>query len=310
LQQEDKILFDLLKREVAATLMQTNPGMNPDIADWKGRDIIEFQEDLRIKVNGQLSEKWFYTHMKSPDSSLPRIDVLNMLSQYAGYSNWNDFRFMNQGQIASGRILKKTNNSLLRMLLIFITVMILIFILIKIINTQSYRFTFIDADTGDPVLNSNIRAELLLDNESPASYRSDAEGSIVIRTSQSKIKMIIRAPYYIQDTVTRFLKKFKHDEQISLNADSYALMIHYFSQTDVKAWQRRREQLDKMISEDAMIYQIPDQNGIPGMELYNKQEFIDKLTMPSSSLRQIDILDCRYLEGQIALLRFRINKDE
>ncbi len=310
MQQEDKILFDLLKREVTGTLMQANPGMNPDIADWKGKDIIYFQEDLRIRVNGQLSEKWFYTHMKSSDSSLPRIDVLNMLSQYAGYSNWNDFRFRNQDLSASGRILKKTNNSLLRMLVIFITVMILIFILIKIINTQNYRFTFIDADTGDPVLNSNIRAELLLDNESPVSYKSDAEGSIVIRTSQSKIKMIIRAPYYIQDTVTRFLKKFKHEEQISLNADSYALMIHYFSQTDVKAWQRRREQLDKMISEDAMIYQIPDQNGIPGMELYNKQEFIDKLTMPSSSLRQIDILDCRYLEGQIALLRFRIKKDK
>jgi len=284
--------------------------MNPEISEWKGQDITDFQEDLLIKVNGQLSEKWFYTHMKTPDLALPRIDVLNMLSQYAGYKNWNDFRYKNQEQIASGRGMEKTNNMLIRIPLMFITVMILIFILIKIINTQNYRFTFIDADTGDPILSSNIKADLFLDNESPVSYQSDNDGSIVVRTNQGRIRMVVRAPYYLADTVTRILKKFNNSEQIRLNADSYALMINYFSQTDVKAWQRRRDQLNKMISEDAMIYQIPDTKGAPGMELYNKQEFIDKLTMPSSSLKQIDVLDCRYSKGQIAILRFRIKTDK
>jgi len=310
LQQQDKILFDLLKKEVASVLRQSYPGMNPEISEWKGQDIIDFQEDLLVRVNGQLSEKWFYTHMKTQDSSLPRIDVLNMLSQYAGYINWNDFRFKHQGEIPFTDKIDKANNPLIRVLMIFATVMILIFIIIKIINTQNYRFTFFDADTGDPIVGSNIRAELLLDDESPVSYLSDKEGSILIRTSQSRIRIIIKTPYYITDTITRLLKKFTHTEKIGLNADSYALMIHYFSQTDVTAWQRRRDQLNNMISEDAMIYQIPDKNGIPGMELYNKQEFIDKLTMPSSSLKKIEILDCRYSGGQIAVLRFRIEMEE
>jgi hypothetical protein len=122
--------------------------------------------------------------------------------------------------------------------------------------------------------------------------------------------MVVKTPYYITDTITRLLKKFNHAEQVSLNADSYALMIHYFSQTDVNAWQRRREQLSKMISDDAMIYQMPDMDGFPGMELYNKQEFIDKLTMPASSLKNIDVVDCRYSKGQIAILRFRTRTDE
>jgi len=289
--------------------MQSYPGMNPEISDWKGQDITDFQEDLLIKVNGQLSEKWFYTHMKVSNPSLPRIDVLNILSQYAGYKNRDDFRFKNQGQISSAKRLEKTNNILIRIPLLFLTVMILIFMLIKIINTQNYRLTFIDADTGDPILSSNIRVDLLLENESPVTYTSDEEGGIVIRTNQSKIRMVIKTPYYITDTITRVLKKFNHAEQLSLSADPYALMIHYFSQTDVMAWQKRRDQLNRMISEDAMFYQIPDKKGVPGMELYNKQEFIDKLTMPSSSLRQIDILDCRYSNGQIAILRFRIKTD-
>jgi hypothetical protein len=45
------------------------------------------------------------------------------------------------------------------------------------------------------------------------------------------------------------------------------------------------------------------------MELFNKQEFIDKLTMPSSSLRKIEILETRYLDDQIILLRFKLRND-
>ena len=290
-------------------MLQSNPGMNPEISEWKGQDITDFQEDMLIKVNEQLSEKWFYSHMKAPDPSLPRIDVLNILSQYAGYANWNDFRFKNLGQFATIEKLEKKSNILIRIPLIFLTVMIVIFVIIKIINTQNYRFSFIDADTGDPI-KSNIRADLLMDNESPVSYVSDNDGGIVVRTNKSRIRMVVKTPYYITDTITRLLKKFNHAEQVSLNADSYALMIHYFSQTDVNAWQRRREQLSKMISDDAMIYQMPDMDGFPGMELYNKQEFIDKLTMPASSLKNIDVVDCRYSKGQIAILRFRTRTDE
>jgi hypothetical protein len=139
---------------------------------------------------------------------------------------------------------------------------------------------------------------------------SDKEGGVILRTDQSKIKIVVRAPYYLADTVIRILKKFNRTEQIRLNVDGYALMIHYFSQTDVKTWQRRREQLDKMLNDGAMIYQVPDQKEGTGMEIYNKWEFIDKLTMSASSLRQIEILDSRYDHDEIAILRFKIKMNK
>jgi hypothetical protein len=231
--------------------------------------------------------------------------VLNMLSQYAGYRNWDDFRFKIQGQITHPEKEKSTIRIYLLVPLLFLIVLVIVYI-IKFVHLQNYQFTFFDADTKEAIHSSNIRVDLLLDNESPVSYMSDNEGRVKIKTRQRKISMVIKAPYYVPDTVTRILKKFIQAEQIGLNADSYALMIHYFSQTDVNGWERRREQLNRMISDDAMIYQMPDNNGVTAMELYNKGEFIDKLTMPSSNLKQIDILDCRYLHGQIAILRFRI----
>jgi uncharacterized protein involved in tolerance to divalent cations len=306
LHQEDKILFTILKKEIVAAMKQSYPGMNPEISDWKGQEITDFQEDLLIKVNGRLSEKWFYSHMKTSNQSLPRIDVLNMLSKYAGYSNWNDFRFKNSEQIPLADKLKKTNSVFYKIPLVLLVIMILFLVLYKIINTQNYRFTFIDADTGETIVNSNIQIDLLQKGESPVNYKCEKDGSFILRTDQSRIKMVIRSPYYLVDTVERILKKFNRDEQIRLHADAYALMLRYFSNTDVKAWQKRREQLDKMINDGAIICQVPDPKEGNGIELFNKWEFIDKLTMPTSSLRQIEILDSRYENGRIAILRFKV----
>ncbi|OFY60467.1 MAG: hypothetical protein A2Y71_11965 [Bacteroidetes bacterium RBG_13_42_15] len=309
--QEEKILFSLLKREIAATMMRSYPGIDPEISNWKGQNITDFQEELRTKVNGQLSEKWFYTHMKSENSSLPRIDVLNMLSQYAGYFNWQDFRHKMAGTMPMEGKQAKPVSILIKIALLFIMVIVLLFIIIKLINTQNYHFTFIDSDTGEPVPDANLRVELLMEgSEYPKRILPDEKGSVMVRTNKNRISMIVRAPYYLTDTVERTLRKFKHTEQVSLNADYYALMISFFSRSDVTSWEKRRKQLDGIFSEDAIIYQFPEKNAGEAMALFNKWEFIDKITMPSSGLRQIEILDCRYLDGKISVLRFRIKPDK
>ena len=122
--------------------------------------------------------------------------------------------------------------------------------------------------------------------------------------------MIVKAPYYKTDTIKRVLRKIGHDEQVNLNADYYALMISYFSQSDVIGWENRRQKLTMIISDDAIIYMLPDKSAGSGIALYNKWEFIDKITMPSSGLRKIEILDCRYLDGKISVLRFRIKRNK
>ncbi|MFH1160186.1 MAG: hypothetical protein V1733_04475, partial [bacterium] len=90
-------------------MQQTFPGINPSISEWKGQEIVNFQEELRVKVNGHISEKWFYTHIKSHKGSLPRIDVLNLLSKYAGYSDWDDFLFRHKDQSSPIPLTKKAN---------------------------------------------------------------------------------------------------------------------------------------------------------------------------------------------------------
>jgi hypothetical protein len=178
------------------------------------------------------------------------------------------------------------------------------FLLFKLFSTQDYLFRFYDADTKEPVINNIIEVSLLREGESPVCYLCRPDGSFILKTDKTKVHFIVKTPYYQTDTIIRTLDKFNRKETIRLHPNNYALMLHYFSQMNVKDWQKRRNQMDKIISDSAIIYQVFDK-GTVGLELYNKWEFINKLTLPSRSLKDIEILDTKYEGNKIALIRFR-----
>ncbi|MCX6287573.1 MAG: hypothetical protein NTY96_10705 [Bacteroidetes bacterium] len=316
---KDQRYFEELKKKIVAMMQQSYPGINPSISKWKGQEITDFQEELLTSVNAHISEKWFYTHMKSVSKSLPRIDVLNLLSKYAGYANWDDFVFKNQDliQASSESILTKaanpgTGNEHPNRYFIFVPLAVLFIVLIfagvfKLFNAREYRFCFYDADTREPITNSKIEVKILLEGESPVTSYCSSNGCFLLKTDKSLVKMVVSAPYYQTDTIRRVVKKLQPNEIISLHANDYALMIHYFSQMKVADWGKRRARLENMIDEGAMIYEVySEKNAASGMELLNKQEFIDKLTMPSGSLKNIEILDTKFRDGKIIVLRFRV----
>jgi len=139
---------------------------------------------------------------------------------------------------------------------------------------------------------------------------SDESGSINLKTDERVLKMVVSAPYYKTDTVTRTMKNFDIDQKISLQANDYALIIHYFSVMNVDDWQKRRKYLGEIIDDDDIIYQVLNDERASGMEIYNKEEFINKLTMPTGSLKHIEILDTKFKDNKIMVLRFRVNPDK
>lgn len=73
-------------------------------------------------------------------------------------------------------------------------------------------------------------------------------------------------------------------------------------------WEKRRKQLDKMFAEDVQIFEV--YNGVnQGIVLFNKSEFINKITMPSRTLNEIRILETEYRVGKIINLRFTTKID-
>ncbi len=299
----EKIHFDILKKEIVRVFRLTEPGVPGSIKEWKGNDIILFQEDLKAKVNGRISEKWLYTHLKAENEKLPRIDMLDLLSRYTGHTGWNDFMAKNSKNLPKPSVIKQ-NKIKVPFLLLSSTVILLAFtITYKILAPTTYNFCFIDANLKKPIQNASVQVILLYPGESPVYKSADERGCFRLKTNRPQVCMIVKSPYYKTDTVTRILNKRMKSEDVQLYTNDYALVIHYFSTSNVEDWKKRRQQLDKMIAGNAQIYQVFD-HGKAGMEIYNKQEFINKLTMPVSSLKNIEIIETIYTGQKISVLRF------
>jgi len=302
--------LNLLKTAVVGTMKQSYPGISDNISDWKGQDIINFQEDLLEKVNEHISEKWFYSHMKSENEKLPRIDMLNFLSRYVGYIDWRDFKYKNREYILSEDQNNKPGKTSLYLkisgLLLLLVVSI---VLVKFVGNKSYQFAFKDAHTKRSITDTLLEIIIMNENESPDYEKCDPPGYYNLKTKKEKVRFMVKSPYYETDTITRVLDKFEGSENIYLYPNDFAMMIHYFSATNVKDWEKRRDHLDRMISDSAFIYQFFDEGQV-GMELYNKEEFIDKLSMPVNSLKNIEIMETIYTGRKISVLRFRqLEKD-
>ena len=299
--------FEFLKKEIVNMLKLTYPAISDNVEDWKGQTITFFQEDLLEKVNEHISERWFYNHMKSTGKGLPRIDMLNLLSRYAGYSDWQEFTYKHKGEISSE--IGNPNRVFIMVPLIVLLTLVVFYTLFKVLSVKEYQFCFVSADDLSSVISRKTQIEILDRDESPKTKFCDSVGCVKIKTDKIKIRFVVKSPYYKTDTIERVLKKFTRSEMVKLHTNDYALMIHYFSTSNVDDWKKRKEQLDMMFADSARIYEVFNGSTM-GIELYDKQEFINKLTVPTGSLKQIEILDTKYVQEQIVALRFIQKKVE
>lgn len=322
----ERVFFEKLKEEIARIYCSANPGIPEKIEDWNGKTIEGFQNDLQQKVKSAISLRWFYTHIKSVnEDKLPRTDVLDLLSQYAGYGNWNDFvakkraegigeEAIKEVRIEENKAVQNIEPSNKRVMpaiagALVVVVLIIIWAMSRKANEVSCRFCFTDADIGSAIVKDKIGVTLLHEQESPQVFTGNDSGCVNLHCKRGKVTFIVHAEYYRPDTITRTITEGFVPETIQLKPDDYALMISIFSRSKVDDWDKRRQQLQAMFTDDARIFQVyPDPGDRRGMEMYNKEEFIGKLTMPITSLKNIEVIETVYDKGKITALRF-IQKD-
>ena len=290
----EKILFESLKKAVADQFLKGNQAPEK-IESWKGEEIVAFQEDLFEKTKGKVSEKWFYTYIKNEPEKLPRIDILNLLSQYAGFSNWNTFRTEQNPAI------KTPKRSYYWLLLMIIPLGIALYFIFN--KSYEYEFCMVDANSNLAITDMVIDIKVLIEGQSPVHFKTDSSGCFQYRSKEKYIRFVVQSPYHKTDTIIRQFST-SHNSVVKVNNDDYAMMLRYYSNGNLKEWKKRREQLGKLFADEAQIYRVfPGQSGV---ELYSKDEFINKLTTPTSSLKNIQVLQREYSNGRIIKLKFSI----
>lgn len=381
----DLLHFEQLKKDVQGQYLKEHTPSQDDISKWKGIDIIYFQEDLRKRAKGNISEKSFYTYFKSsPVTKLPRIDMLNLLSIYAGYDSWYEFKKLH---LFAGELLqenedfeeeeiaelektvstspeipktefqpKKTENTtqentdlqksntdnqqvtqnnntvqkieisavppkknffkknawaLVTSVLITITGLLGFK---DVLFSKTYKYCFIDKDRGVSVINT-LEIMVVKENESPLMYKIKPGECFYYSTKDKNLKMRISAPFYEPLEVNRNLENAPEEEKIELKPDDYKMAVYYFSIKDIKGGnpdeqvaliKQKRNQLENLISSNAVIYQVYD-NDTYGIERLDKQKYITLVTTPTTSLKNLNVIEMKKdNKGKIVSIKFKI----
>ena len=382
----DLLHFEQLKNEVQTQYLENHTPSHDDISRWKGIDIIYFQEDLRKIAKGNISEKSFYTYFKnSPVTKLPRIDMLNILSVYAGYVSWYDFKKnhlfadeilkegddldeneveelektvenspVEEAKIPTSEIAPKTEekafetttvNSDLQISAtdnqtitqsngnlstydtseqkstfsivkkyLWLGISGVLAVIVGLLGfkdelfSKKFYYSFIDADRNSKI-NAELQVQILKENESPILYVAKPNEPFVYTTKSKNLTMVVSSPYYRTDTIQRNLETAPEAENIELKPNDYAIMLFYYSKS-IKDLKKKRESLNYLISDNALIYQVYD-NETYGVETMDKQRYINLVTLPSTSLENLEVIETKNdLSGKINMIKFKITTNE
>ncbi|OUS02116.1 hypothetical protein A9Q86_05550 [Flavobacteriales bacterium 33_180_T64] len=289
---QETYYFNQLKRAVLSKFLEKHNAAS-NFKDWNGETIVLFQEDLFSVVKGKVSEKWFYTYFKNTVSKLPRRDMLNLLSTYIGFENWEAFKKAHPPKKASLQTIK------ISWLLIFVPITI---ILIMTMNSKNeFHFCFVDELSNKGINEIPIDIKVLQDNQSPLYFKTDSLGCFNYETKNDMITFVVSSPYHKTDTIVRSIDA-NNNKMVKLNSDDYALILKYYTTGNIKDWSKHKQKLEQLINDNARIYRLYEDN--IGVEIYTKDDFIRLLTIPTTSLKRIKILDKSYLNDQIATLKF------
>ncbi|MEX1001807.1 MAG: hypothetical protein WDZ35_06805 [Crocinitomicaceae bacterium] len=306
----DRIYFEVLKQELVNRFREQHPDSPVDLSEWNGRMIENFQNELLEKVKGRISTRWFYDHLKTDqEDKLPRIDILNLLSEYCGYKNWDDFKTQKiEEGIKEDRPKKDKKNyrhSILILLLLILVTSLISMIVLQTENKIECKLCFTDSDFGIPIVDKNLEIQLIGENTELQVFKADSGGCVSLNPDKKELRFIAKADYYKTDTFTMNMYD-KQIKKIPLKIDDYSMFIHQLSVSNTEDWERRREQLDKIIHADAMIILVTNDN--QGIEMFNREEFIDRMTMPIGNLKNLRILETKYMDGEI--IKMRITQED
>ena len=288
---QHKQSLEKLKEAIRNQVFQ-NLNINKDFSEWSMADIYDFQEDLRKNCGSTVSEKWIYLHFKNNGGKLPRIDVLNLLARYCGFKNWDQF-------IIKIHTTKKSKSKTFKTLWLILLLPIVMAFPIMMVKNQPPTITirFKNAYTRNVIPLNELSIKGLKHTGS-----KNSTYAINITNPKPHDSILIDGPYFKAQYI-KLSELLRPDTlDIDLYPDDYALMLNYFSRSKSPDIDSRQHQLKSVIHRDAKIFQVHPK--YDGVEILNRTEFIDRLTLPVNTLKSLEILHIEYKEEKIFRLRF------
>lgn len=291
----DLEFFYQLKKSVLEQYQNSYPYFNGSWKSFSAQDILNLIDDIQFITKQSISEKWIYTHLKpETNQKLPRKDMLDILSVYVGKSGWDEFVF-------NGNIKENNNNfklgfsNKIGILVLVFGVLIAGFFIWKFLSKEEQKLEFQNSFTKDSIAKEEVKAYFVEDT---------VEKQIDINSSTFNIdkatKVVLKSPFYKPKVIT--ILPNEPIAKVELNPNDYAMMLKAFMKSNIKDWQTRKEQLNKILSDNLEVM-VMLQNNL-GAEYFNKQEFSQKVILPTASLKKLKIVELKQEnDNKISFLR-------
>lgn len=288
----DLEIFYELKKCVLEHYQNSYPYFNGSWKSFSSQDILNLIDDIQFKTKQSVSEKWIYTHLKPEiNEKLPRKDMLDILSVYVGKSGWDEFKFIDNSNNNTNSNPKKKFG----ILILIFGVLIIGFVIWKVTSNPNQKIELQNSFTKDSVAKEDVKAFVLEDTvEKPIDIQSPT------LNLEKGTKVVIKSPFYKEKVIT--ISQNEPLSRVELNPNDYAMMLKAFMKSDIKDWQTRKEQLNKILSDNLEVM-VMLENDL-GAEYFNKAEFAQKVIIPSISLKKLKIVEIQQEKNnKISFLR-------
>lgn len=279
-------IFQKLKSDVLLQYKEHYPFFKGNWQSFSSQDIQNLIDLIAVEVKQTVSEKWIYTHLKpEQNEKLPRKDMLDIFSQFIGFSGWDEYVFRNTKQVVVEGNDKK---SWFKWKLVAVIILLILFGFFgyQFLKKEDKKTIEIqDVYTKKAIENQEINAVIIEnDIETPI----DVTNSKIETSLSDSIKLKVKSPFYEEKTVIIQPEK---TTKIELQPNDYAMMLKGFMKADIKDWQTRKEQLQLILSDDLEVLVLLKNN--LGTEYFNKEEFTELLVVPSHSVKKMKVLEIK-----------------
>jgi predicted DNA-binding transcriptional regulator AlpA len=294
----DLEIFYQLKKSVLEHYQNSYPYFKGSWKNFSSQDILNLIDDIQLKTKQSVSEKWIYTHLK-PDSNekLPRKDMLDILSVYIGKSGWDElkFNFQNDVKFNDLEVADKNSKNKFRIGLVVVVILVVGFSIWKFASNNNQKIEFQNSFTKDSIAKNEVKAFVVEDS---VEKQIDLESPILNLEKGSKV--VLKSPLYKPKEI--IISTNEPVSRVELSPNDYAMMLKAFMKSDIKDWQTRKEQLNKILSDNLEVM-IMLQNDL-GAEYFNKDEFAQKVVIPSAALKKLKIVELKQeKDNKISFLR-------
>lgn len=283
--------FYELKKLVLLRYQNEYPYVSLNWKAFSSKDILQLIDSIEEATKQRISEKWIYTHLKPGENEkLPRKDMLNILANYCDHSSWDAFVFSLQEPVSAENNLKIQTESVQPksgkwwFILLAGLLVLGVFLFWKYtrpnekVPTVKEVVQMKDYYTGEEIKDTTIQLFV----KENGSLKPLETNNIPEEVMEEQTEIVVESPFYSEATVE------KRTKSIVLKPDDYAMMLKAFIQAELKDWETRKTQLNSILSDnlEALIHL---QNNL-GIEYMNKEEFTQKLTIPTANIKRWQIL--------------------